>query len=65
VTEGLAKDPYVAAGVAFEPVTLRMQGTELTTEPPCPRITTKDKLICYLFLNELVADKFPWLVGFS
>ena len=34
--EGLAQGPYVAARVAFEPATLRTQGTELTTEPPHP-----------------------------
>ena len=32
--EGHAQDPYVAAGVGFEPATFRMQGTGLTTEPP-------------------------------
>ena len=39
MSEGLAKGSFVAArvewdltGVGFEPVTLRMQGTELTTE---------------------------------
>ena len=34
MSEGLAQDPYVATRVGFEPATLRMQGTELTTEPP-------------------------------
>ena len=28
--------PYVAARVGFEPVTLRIQGAELTTELPRP-----------------------------
>ena len=32
-SEGLAQGPYVAAKMGFEPATLRMQGTELTTEP--------------------------------
>ena len=35
MSEGFVQDPYMAAGVEFEPVTLRTQGTELTTEPPC------------------------------
>ena len=33
VSEGLAQGPYVVARAGFEPATLRMQGTELTTEP--------------------------------
>ena len=33
-SEGLAQGPYVAARVGFEPVTLQMQGSELTTDPP-------------------------------
>ena len=36
VSQGLAQGPYVAARVEFEPATLWTQGTELTTEPPCP-----------------------------
>src|SRR6218665_1318946 len=36
VSKGFAQGPYMAAGVGFEPATLRMQGTELTTEPPGP-----------------------------
>ena len=38
VSEGLAQGPYMAATVhmGFEPATLRMQGTELTTVPACP-----------------------------
>ena len=35
VSEGLAQGPYVAAEVRFEHATLWMQGTILTTEPPC------------------------------
>jgi len=36
-SEGLAQGPYsVAARVAFEPATLRTQGTESITEPPQP-----------------------------
>ena len=34
MSEGIAQGPYKAAKVEFEPVTLRTQGTELTTEPP-------------------------------
>ena len=34
VSEELAQGPYMAVGVGFEPVTLRTQSTELTTEPP-------------------------------
>src|SRR6218665_4120095 len=36
----LAQSPYVVvvARVGFEPMTLRTQGTELTTKPPCPQI---------------------------
>ena len=34
MSEGLAQGPHVAARVGFEPVT---QGTELKTEPPCPK----------------------------
>ena len=33
-SEGLEQGPYEADRVEFEPVTLRMQATELTTEPP-------------------------------
>ena len=33
-SEGLAQGPYVAVRVKFEPATLLMQGTELTTKPP-------------------------------
>src|SRR6218665_581244 len=33
-SEGLAKSPYVAARVGFEPSTLRTKDAELTTEPP-------------------------------
>ena len=36
MSEGLPQGPYVAAKVGFEPATLSMQGTELTTTPPCP-----------------------------
>jgi len=36
VSVGLAQGPYVAAGVRFKPATFWMQGTKLTTEPPCP-----------------------------
>ena len=35
-SEGLAQGSYVVARVGFKPATLRMQGTELTTEPPRP-----------------------------
>ena len=38
VIEGLAQGPYMAARVGFEPATLWAQGTELTTEPPHPKI---------------------------
>ena len=38
-TLGLAQGPYAVAGVGFEPATLRMQGTEFTTEPPCPTLS--------------------------
>ena len=41
MSEELAQGPYIAARVGFEPVTgvmPRMQGTELTTEPPSPTI---------------------------
>ena len=34
--EGLAQFPYMAASVGIEPATFRTQGTEPTTEPPCP-----------------------------
>jgi len=36
MSEGHAQGPYVATRVGFENATLRAQGTELTTEPPCP-----------------------------
>ena len=36
MSEGLAQGPYQAARVVFEPATLQMQSTELSTEPPCP-----------------------------
>ena len=35
-SEGLAQVSYVAARVGFDLETLRMEGTELTTEPPRP-----------------------------
>ena len=35
VSEGLAQGLYMTARVGFDPPTLRMQGTKLTTEPPC------------------------------
>jgi len=35
-SEGLAQGPYMAARMGFEHANLWMQGTELTTEPPCP-----------------------------
>jgi len=38
VSEGLAQGPYVAAGVGFEPATLRTQDTELTNESPRPTL---------------------------
>ena len=34
MSEGLAQGPYLVARVRFEPATLQMQGTELTTKPP-------------------------------
>ena len=37
-SEGLAQGPSVADRVGFEPETLRTQGNELTTEPPCHTI---------------------------
>ena len=37
-SEGLVQGLYVAARVGFEPVTLLLQGTEPTTEPPRPPI---------------------------
>ena len=37
-SEGLAESPYEAVRVGFEPATLRMEGNELTTEPPHPRL---------------------------
>src|SRR6218665_648770 len=37
-SEGLAQGPYVAASIAFEPATLRMQDAEHTTEPSRPTI---------------------------
>jgi len=43
MSEGLAQGPYVAAGVGFEPATLRTQGTELTTEPSRSYITVTQK----------------------
>ena len=36
VSKGLAQGPYVAAGVGFEPATLRTEGAEFTPEPPRP-----------------------------
>ena len=32
----VAQGSYVATRVGFKPVTLETQGTEPTTEPPCP-----------------------------
>src|SRR6218665_969661 len=34
VSDGLVQGPYVVTSVGFELMTLRTQGTELTTEPP-------------------------------
>ena len=39
-SEGLVQGHYVAARVGLKPVTLRTQGTELTTEPPRPLVWT-------------------------
>jgi len=39
-SEGLAQGPYAADRVGFEPATLWSQGTELTTEPPRPKLYT-------------------------
>jgi len=39
VCDGLAKGPYMAARVGFEPTTLRTEGTKLTTDPPTPRMS--------------------------
>ena len=36
MSKGLALGLYLAARVGFEPATLWTQGSELTTEPPCP-----------------------------
>ena len=36
MSEGLVQGYYMVAGVGFEPVTLRAQGTELATKPPLP-----------------------------
>ena len=49
MSKGLAQGPYVAARVRFEPATLRTQGTELTTEPPCPL-----SIICFMLLRSQV-----------
>ena len=38
MSERLAQNLYVGARKGFEPATLRMQGTELTNEPPRPTI---------------------------
>ena len=38
MSEGLTQGPYVVAGVGFEPMSFRTQGTEPTTEPPCSTI---------------------------
>jgi len=35
-SEGLAQGSYVAAGMGFEPATLRTQGTEPTTRDHAP-----------------------------
>ena len=40
-SEGLAQCYYVAITVGFEPATLRMQGTELTTVLPVPATPLK------------------------
>jgi len=37
MTKGLAKGPYVAARVGFEPATFQTQGTKPKTEPPRPK----------------------------
>src|SRR6218665_188449 len=39
VSEGLAKGPYVAARVGFEPTTIRMKGVESNIETLCPTLT--------------------------
>jgi len=44
MSEGLAQGPYMVAKVGFEPATLQTQGTELTTEPPCPTCSERRKL---------------------
>ena len=37
-SEGLAHDPYMAAGAGFEPTTLPTKCAELTNEPPRPNV---------------------------
>ena len=54
-SEGLAQGPYVVARVGFEPVTLLMQGTELTTEPPLERVKT---IPCCGFFNLIIGLLF-------
>jgi len=49
VSEGLAQGPYVAARVLFEPVTFWMQGTEPTTEPPCPGKSKGMQAVVWLY----------------
>ena len=45
MSEGLAQSPCMAAKVGFEPATLRTQDTELTNEPPCPKIEIRSILL--------------------
>ena len=48
VSEGLAQGPYVAAGEGFDLATLRMEGSELTTEPPHPQVLTLTFMLFYV-----------------
>jgi len=56
--EELAQGPYTAARVEFESATLRMQGTELTTEPPLHKLCHNimpEQVVCQASLHLALA----------
>ena len=56
MSEGLVQGLYVAAEMGFEPAPLRMQGTKLTTEPPCPsKSVVETALISFILYFSFVA----------
>ena len=64
MNDGLAKGPYVAARVGFEPMTFRTQGTEPTTEPPClttQKLRYEVKCNVIVLIHNIFQDSYLYL----